>query len=171
MLGDSHMAIGKWEILSPSAEFFNQGVSGDGFRNILERLDRTIELRPDIIFLEVGVNDLGDFRNPKEIVLGHKAIWRKLKKELPGVKIVVCSLLPMNEGTYGIDLTGINAKIRKTNEMLSAEAKKANIDFIDLYGPLSDSDQQLRQEWTKDGLHLKTEGYDVWRAVLAPYFP
>lgn len=170
MLGDSHMAIGKWESLSAKAEFINHGVSGEGFRNILERLDQTISLEPDIIFLEVGVNDLGDFRDPKDIVDGHKLIWKKIKLALPQTKIVVCSLLPMNELIYGIDLTGINAKIRLTNKMLLDAAKIARIDFIDLYGPLADSDQQLRPEWTKDGLHLRTEGYDVWRAMLSPYF-
>ena len=58
MLGDSLTHWGEWPELFPSKSISNRGIAGDKIKNIFSRLDSVYQLRPKIIFLMMGTNDL-----------------------------------------------------------------------------------------------------------------
>ena len=58
MLGDSLTHWGEWSELFPGRKISNRGIAGDEIRNIFSRLDSVYQLRPKIIFLMMGTNDL-----------------------------------------------------------------------------------------------------------------
>ena len=46
----------------------NRGISGDKIDGVINRLDPIIRLKPNKIFIEIGINDLG-YRSNKDVVL------------------------------------------------------------------------------------------------------
>ncbi|MDR0620289.1 MAG: GDSL-type esterase/lipase family protein [Deltaproteobacteria bacterium] len=161
MLGDSLTAGGKWDELDPKAKIINQGVSGDGYRHILARLDETISEKPDVVFLQVGINDFGRVPRIDDIAAGHRKIWDRLREALPGVRLVICSLIPLNERMLR-RTTGYNSKVRELNEILAEMAAKENLEFVDLYGPIAGPDRGLPRNLTFDGIHLTNNGHRIW---------
>jgi Lysophospholipase L1 and related esterases len=167
MLGDSLTAGFNWAAHLPQAVVDNQGISGDTTKQIRARLDKVIEAKPDLIFLQAGINDLGGQRREGAIMEGHWAIWKTLKSELPGVRIHLISLLPVSERRY----PGWNRKIEDLNHLLRNAAEGQGFAFIDLFPLLIDQGGQLAPKYTYDGLHLTAEGYAVWLGALKPYLP
>jgi lysophospholipase L1-like esterase len=169
MLGDSLTAGGDWAPLDPGAVVVNHGVTGDGYAQLLKRLDQTIAAKPDTIFLQVGINDLAHAKTAGEIVEGHRTIWAKLKEALPEVRIIVCSLIPISEVKLKRSRPGTNRFIREINGLLASAATEEGLEFIDLYIPLSGPDQALPKGLTYDGLHLTKKGQQVWLDELVRY--
>lgn len=157
-LGDSLTAGGPWAAALPEIEAVNLGVSGDTTAMILARLDQVVEARPEIIFLQAGINDFGRRESERIILDNHRAIWRRLQEELPGLRLVLVSLLPVSERRY----PGWNGRIRDFNRQLRAEAEKQGLTFIDLQDRLVDKDGQLSPDFSPDGLHLTIPGYGPW---------
>ncbi|MDR1308327.1 MAG: GDSL-type esterase/lipase family protein [Deltaproteobacteria bacterium] len=169
MLGDSLTAGGDWAPLDPGGEVLNQGVPGDGFNQILRRLGATVEARPGIVFLQVGINDLGAGRDMEAIVSGHRAIWQELRSAIPGLRLVVCSLIPVSERAYGERSRISNRRILETNRLLAEAASRAGLEFVDLFGPLFEEGQGLPRDLTFDGLHLTKKGQGIWLGELASF--
>lgn len=165
MLGDSLTAGFNWSARLPQAQVENQGISGDTTGQILARLDRAIATEPDLIFLQAGINDFG--RRDKDTVIldNHLAIWRELRSELPGLRLVLISLLPVAEARY----PGLNPQIIEFNRRLRNEAEKEGLTFIDLFPLLADEAGQLPRKFTYDGLHLNAAGYEIWLKALQPH--
>lgn len=169
MLGDSLTAGGVWDDLDENAKVINEGITGDGYTQILNRLDAVISAKPDVVFLQVGINDLGHVKKISQIIDGHAAIWEKLKSSLPNVRIIVCSLIPINERMYKRTKAGVNQTIRNVNNLLAAKAAEEKLEFIDLYTPLTGPDQSLPKALTFDGIHLTKAGHKIWLNELLTY--
>lgn len=167
MLGDSLTAGYDWAARLPQARVDNQGVSGDNTGQILARLDRVIAAGPQIVFLQAGINDFGRRDRDTEILGRHRAIWHKLKSELPGLRLVLVSLLPVAEDRY----PGLNIKIMAFNHRLRQAAEKEGLIFVDLFSLLVDQAGQLPRKYTYDGLHLTPAAYEIWLTALRPYLP
>lgn len=165
MLGDSLTAGFNWSARLPQALVVNQGVSGDTTGRILARLDQAVAAEPELVFLQAGINDFG--RRDKDIVIldNHLAIWRALRSQVPGLRLVLISLLPVSEARY----PGLNPKIMEFNQRLGKEAAKQGLPFIDLFPLLADETGQLPPKFTYDGLHLNAAGYEIWLEALKPH--
>lgn len=166
MLGDSLTAGGDWRRAFPGAEIKNRGIGGDTWAGVWGRLDAVVRLRPDQIFLMIGINDLLRGALPDEIVAGHLRIWEELSAKLPTAALWVQSLLPYMEEALP-DLPS-NLDIMWINQRLAEEAAIRPLDFIDLFSLMADPDGQLALDYTSDGLHLTPAAYQVWADRIRP---
>jgi lysophospholipase L1-like esterase len=173
LLGDSLTAGGGQFVQKVVMDkVFNLGVVGDTTMSLWARLDEVVEKNPQIIYLQVGINDLGQNFTVEEIVKRHRRIWAELKEKLPEVKLYVCSLIPIREPSFDVRPHRLtNAYIRALNTQLAKAAHGQNLDFIDLFTPLLGPDGQLPQAFTFDGVHLTSLAYAVWLETLKPYLP
>lgn len=57
-------------------------------------------------------------------------------------------------------------RIVAINVALKDIAAKYKVTYIDLHSSMKDDKGMLKSELTYDGLHLKIEGYLVWKDVL-----
>jgi lysophospholipase L1-like esterase len=164
-LGDSLTAGYDWARVSPGA--VNLGVDGDTCPGVWARLDEAVELNPAEIFLQIGINDFLRGSPPEEILRGHLRIWDELLERLPGLRLRVVSMLPYLEAA----LPGLppNLELILLNTALAEEARRRGLDFIDLFPDMSDENDQLRLDYTSDGLHLTRLGYEAWAEGLRPY--
>ncbi|MDR1871927.1 MAG: GDSL-type esterase/lipase family protein [Deltaproteobacteria bacterium] len=173
LLGDSLTFGGdKFVQIATKAKVFNLGVVGDTTMSLWGRLDEVVKLNPDRIYLQVGINDLGNNFSAEDIVQRHERIWAELTEKIPKVKIYVCSLIPVRESYFSHRPHRLsNAYIRVVNTELAKAAGKKGLPFIDLFTPLVGPDGELPQALTYDGVHITPLAYQVWLATLKPYLP
>jgi len=163
-LGDSLTAGHDWARAFPPA--VNLGLDGDTCGGVWARLDEVVDLNPAEIFLQIGINDFLRGAPPEEILEGHLRIWDELAARLPGARLRIVSLLPYLEAA----LPGLppNLELILLNAALAEEAGRRGLVFLDLFGDLADEDNQLRLDYTSDGLHLALRGYEIWAERLRP---
>ena len=164
MLGDSLTAGYDWPGALPEARVVNQGISGDTTTAIAKRLDRVAAARPDIIFLQAGINDLAGRVKPEIVLERHLHIWEELHQRLPGSRLYVVSLLPVC-GRYD----NLSPAVLELNGLLRKAAQDHSLVFIDVYPLLADNDGKLRRNLTHDDLHLRAEAYPLWVGAIKPY--
>ena len=152
----------------------NQGISGETTAGLLKRLNVFDQTQPDVIFVMIGINDLLRGRSDSEILDDQRRVIEDLKATHPRAKIVLQSILPhaIEQVTWeGRDrlLALPNRRIEALNEGMEAIAATESVDFFNLYPLFADSEGNLRRELSSDGLHLSTQGYEVWGIALQVY--
>jgi len=63
------------------------------------------------------------------------------------------------------------SELTRFNERLTEMSKKKSLPVIDLHPLYKDENGLLDTEKTRDGLHLKTEHYDLWAEKAECFFP
>lgn len=143
-------------------EIINKGIHGDTTSGVYSRLDTdVIQLKPDIVFLLIGINDLAMEKSDDEIVSMINKIIEKLLNALPICRIYLTSLLP----TRDIEARS-NERIININNKLEELAREWEIDYFDLHSTMVGIDGQLCRIYTTDGLHLSSAGYNAWITSL-----
>lgn len=182
VLKPKHLAILAGDSLSlrfPSEKLseyrvLNQGISGETTTGLLKRLNVFAQTQPDVIFVMIGINDLLRGRSDREILDDQRRVIENLKLAHPGAKIVMQSVLPhaVDRVTWeGRDrlLAIPNHRIKALNDAIAAIAEAESVDFFNLYPLFADLEGNLRRELSSDGLHLSTQGYEVWGIALQVY--
>jgi GDSL-like Lipase/Acylhydrolase family len=99
ILGDS---ISQWmptEQLSSDRFYLNQGISGDTSAGVLNRLSALDAVRPDTIYVMVGVNDLKNGKTDAEILSNLQKIMQQLHQTHPQAQVIINSVLPTRRPT------------------------------------------------------------------------
>ncbi|MCJ1714849.1 GDSL-type esterase/lipase family protein [Curtobacterium sp. VKM Ac-2922] len=159
-LGDSVTAGGSWAERLPDERTDNRGVNGDTTDGVLERLDDIVQAAPDVIVLLIGTNDFGNHRKSAEhVVRNVETILVTLRRELPGVRLLLVSVLP-RQAEYA-------PRIEEANRHLRQFVATCHAQYLDVWPALADGDH-LAAQFTDDGLHLTDEGYRAYTAELVP---
>ncbi|HLZ87678.1 MAG TPA: GDSL-type esterase/lipase family protein, partial [Puia sp.] len=96
-LGNSITEFGDWKRLLHDPSVLNRGIAGDNTFGILDRLPEVIARQPAKLFIEAGVNDIGQGVPVGMIVGNISSIVGYVRVKSPGTKIYVVSVLPTNE--------------------------------------------------------------------------
>lgn len=175
-LGDS---ITDWYDLDKYFEglpVVNSGVSGYSTSNILNNMNKMVyQYNPSKVFILIGINDL-ELKVDDDVVVNNiRKIVQGIKKNRRYAKIYVESIYPINnseddkiEGSI-INGNRKNSDIIDINNKLVKLAEEEGVTYIDLHKELVDSDGLLKIEYTVDGLHLSSEGYEKVTEVLRKY--
>lgn len=144
----------------------NRGICGDFTAGVLKRLDGIIALLPSKIFIEIGINDIIEKVPPDEIQENYKLIIKRLKEKLPHTKIFVISNLPVSKkGNLFSSTEEKNEIVIEQNIFLEELCLKNNLTFVNLH-PLFYKNGMLNPAYTWDGIHITSEGYQVWFEVV-----
>ena len=158
-IGDSLTDGYDLKMYYPEMKVINRGIGGDTTHGVLARLDASIiEPAPRVVVMMIGTNNLGDmFTDYEEILI-------KLKSELPDTKVVILSI-PPSCGDYA----SRNGQIAINNVKIKSLAEKYDYAYVDVFTPLFDFERnELRAEYTTDGLHFTPLGYEVITAEVKP---
>jgi lysophospholipase L1-like esterase len=169
-LGDSLTDGCNWSEILQDKRILNRGISGDVTAGVISRLDELVESKPLMVFLMIGINDLAEGKIEEEVVYNIKQIVKMIHKESPETKIILQSLLPVNKnfGLYG-DYTNKTEHIIRINRALKNFSQSNEITYIALYSLFATKDHLLNPEYTNDGLHLKGNGYLIWKSAVEKY--
>ncbi len=138
----------------------NRGISGDITDGIIVRLDEIIYFKPLAIFLLIGINDIYAMNLPegkqteKHIINNIIEILEKVRKNSPQTKLYLQTILP----THRED---IKDQIKRINRGIINEVQP-EVTVIDLYSIFANDNDLMTNEYTTDGVHLNSYGYDIW---------
>lgn len=154
----------------------NSGVSGDYTSSIVKDMKKRVyDYNPSKVFLLIGINDLRKGNDVSEIVSNTKEIIELIKENRPYSEIYLESIYPINKtdddkiSDSVRDIEFNNEKIIEVNDLLKDLAKDEKITYVDLYNKLIDDDGNLNISYTKDGLHISSEGYECITNELMKY--
>nr|WP_067053275.1 family 20 glycosylhydrolase [Mucilaginibacter sp. L294] len=169
-LGNSITDGAEWDELFGDSHIKNRGISGDISAGVIARLPEVAGRKPAKVFLLIGVNDLSRNTTPDSLVKNIMLIAGYLHEATPATQVYVQSILPVNKiynkfGTH----TGKSAQITEVNAKLQALAASHHYTYINIHDAFCGTDGLLRPDLSNDGLHLKGEGYLIWKHLLYPY--
>ena len=159
-LGDSITNHGDWQTWFPDRLTYNLGVSGDTTDEVIDRIDRVIELHPDAVALLVGTNDLSQRKSVEHLVRNIEYLLVTLRRGLPGTRMLVQSIMPRG-AEYA-------ERVRDANRHLRQFAPSVNAQYLDLWPALSSDGEEIDAKYSDDAVHLTPEGYEAWLSELRP---
>jgi lysophospholipase L1-like esterase len=168
-LGDSRAA--QWN--SPDLDgfqFVNRGIGGQTSNQIIERYDDHVEpLSPDFIVLQMCINDLKTIPlfpgRSENIVATCKENIEKIV-EWGGVQETTVILttvfpvgqVPLERSFFWSD--DVANSVNKVNTFIKGLDNESVIVF-DSYSILADEDGSLRDDYSRDEIHLSLSGYEA----------
>lgn len=163
-LGDSHIQYLNTATYFPNKNVINYGIAGDTTLGVLKRLPHSQaqpKIKKKVLFM-VGYNDL-KYRDVEEIISNHRTLVITAAKqlEIPFSKIALQSLFPVSEKR-----SYVNDSIIRINHAEKALCAELGCTFLDLYSNFADPKGGLREQYSKDGVHLNQTGYDLWTSLL-----
>lgn len=169
-VGNSITDGGEWAELFDDLRVKNRGISGDVSAGVLHRLAEIAQRKPAKFFLMIGVNDLARGITADSVFRNIVLAVKYLKQESSTTKIYVLSVLPVNEiyNKFG-GHTSKASQIKLLNQSLEQAAAINDYTFINLQSAFANAEGKLKPDLTNDGLHLKGEGYLLWKHEVYPY--
>ena len=171
IVGSSHVEGLDAASLPPRWQVINRGISSDrigiGERGILHRLDSSVfNCDPSVVVLQNGANDLGELwrhgtPSMDEIEACYRKVVQQIRGRLPDVPLIIVGLFPTRD-KYA-DLTPF---IVKLDARLKEIAADYDCTFLEVYPSFADLKGLLREEYSRDGLHLTKPGYQLWARML-----
>ena len=158
------------ELFGTAKTIVNRGIRGYQTRLLLENLDAHLYGDAvDQIVLLIGTNDIGKDIPMNEALNNLERVIQSIARDYPLSQIKLLSILPVNEGEKYKQTVYIrtNEKIREWNQAYEALASAyMQVDFVPVYDSLTDTEGQLKKDYTTDGLHLSVAGYQVLSEAL-----
>ena len=158
------------ELFGTEKTIVNRGIRGYQTKLLLENLDAHLYGDAvDQIVLLIGTNDIGKDIPINEALDNLERVIQSIARDYPLSQIKLLSILPVNEGERYKQTVYIrtNEKIREWNQAYEALASVyMQVDFVPVYDSLTDTEGQLKKDYTTDGLHLSVAGYQVLSEAL-----
>jgi len=140
---------------------FNFGLSADRTEQALWRLQNfdLSGFAPQVAVVLIGTNNIYD--PPEDIAAGVKAVVEATRAKFPGVRVVLTSILPKMRGWD---------KMKAVNALLAPLADGKTVFYCDLAAKFTWENDRWKG-LVPDGLHLSTDGYELWATELKALLP
>ncbi len=166
MLGNSLTAGANWGELLNRANVVSRAIPGDILEGFSARMDQVLKLKPKIVFVMGGLNDIYSWIPVDVVFSNYMKILTMLKSNDITPVIQLTTYVTRNYakewgGTPEVNF-GRNREVDKLNKLLSEYARNNNIDVIDLLPSIATRDGYLKPELTWDGVHFKADAYRIW---------
>ena len=167
-MGDSITEF--WSTVHP--EFFigqsyiNRGISGQTTPQMLLRFkDDVIALRPNIVVILAGINDIAGNTGPMTTEMIRDNIFSMIElANTHDIKVILGSLLPAYDFPWKPNQNPIK-KITALNEILKNYANANDIVYVDYYSAMTDERKGLKSDFSNDGVHPNKAGYQVMMPI------
>jgi lysophospholipase L1-like esterase len=161
----------KWQDVNayfPEYTIINRGFGGSTLVDVIRyAYDIILPYQPKQVLIYCGENDLASQENisPEEVLLRVKTLFSIIRTNLPDARIDYVSIKPSPVRA------SIQDRVKIANKEIKAFLKKQkNAGFIDIYDAMLDTNGNMREElYLGDRLHMKPEGYAIWKKAIAPY--
>lgn len=165
-LGNSLLVEFPMESIETGEKLVKYAIRGTFSDEALNRLD-LLEHEPRMIVIGLGINDLLAGFDHQDVLDNMK----KLVKELstyPSTELVCLGLLPVSfeDGEF-VSCSRVNKQVLLYNEAMLRLSESKGFGFVDMHPKFVDEKGTLKSELTYDGVHLTSEGYQIWTEVFS----
>lgn len=161
-LGDSLTYYGRFSDIFPDYRIANLGLRGDDLKGVIGRLEQIKALQPSMLFLMIGLNDIG-VTSLEVFYEDYASLTDQLLGILPAGRLVLQSIIPVNSTEFNISLHYY--QVSDYNSVIKRIAEDNNLAYLDLY-ELYSEDDNMPANYTEDGIHLKAGAYSLWYDAL-----
>jgi lysophospholipase L1-like esterase len=157
-------------------EYFNDtsllncGIVGDFSEGLVKRIDNIAKLKPEKLFIEIGINDIIEKIALDDICDNYREVIKKMQAQSPQTKIYIQSNLPViiNRPSFLTDDKDVNNRILTQNKNLKKIAEEFNLTYIDIHTAFIKY-SNLNELFLPDGIHLTPTAYSIWKTTVMPY--
>lgn len=161
-LGDSLTYHGRFSEFFPDYRIANLGLRGDDLKGVICRLEQIKALRPSLLFMMIGLNDVG-VTSLEDFYEDYASLTDQLLGIIPEGGLFLQSIIPVNSAEFNISLHYY--QVADYNSVIKRIAEKNNITYLDMY-ELYSEDGMLPAKYTEDGIHLNAGAYSLWYDAL-----
>jgi lysophospholipase L1-like esterase len=152
----------------PGYPIINRGFGGSTLVDVIRyAYDIILPYQPKQVVIYCGENDIAysEKVTPAEVLNRVKTLFSIIRINLPIATIDFVSIKP-SPVRAGIQDRGI-----ESNKLIKAFFKQQkNAAFIDVYNAMLDKKGHMIEEiYLADRLHMKAEGYAIWKKIILPY--
>jgi lysophospholipase L1-like esterase len=140
---------------------FNRGFGGSTLADALYYFDRmVVKYQPKWVIMYEGDNDLAKGKLPQQIAAEYDEFKARLKKQVPGAKLVFVAARPSLARVAIVD------KQKELNALIKARGDY----FIDMHSPFYLADGSLMMDiFVADKLHLNEKGYAIFAKQIRQF--
>lgn len=150
-------------------EFFNRGIGGDRSIDLLARIKRDmINLKPDVMSILVGVNDIWAELDTKNGVSKEKyesymdIIINDVLEALPDIKLMIMEPFVLRGAVTEEKWAEFRLGVEQIADAARKTASRHNIKFIPLMKKFDDMATAVSPDyWTVDGIHPTAAGGEL----------
>jgi lysophospholipase L1-like esterase len=149
----------------PNFKTINRGFGGTQFEDaIFFAKDIALPYKPKVILLYEGDNDLASGKTVEQVFNDYKTLVALIHKSLPKTRIIFVAIKPSPSRR------NLWEQDRQVNALVKADTEKdKRLAIVDTWDEMLTKDGQPRDElFVEDRLHMKPEGYEIWRKALTP---
>ena len=148
----------------PGANVVNRGFGGSMLPDVIMAAPRIVlPLRPRLVVLYAGDNDLNAGRSPATVLADYRTFVALVRRELPAARILFVSIKPSPSRWAIVD------RMREANRLVQEDVARDPLQsYTDLFTPMLGANGRPRPElFLSDSLHMTSAGYALWRANLS----
>ncbi len=149
--------------------FIDRGISGQTTPQMLIRFRQdVIALQPKVVVILAGTNDIAGNTGPStlEMIMDNLSSMAEVA-QANHIKVILCSVLPAYDYPWKKGMEP-NIKIPKLNGMIKAYCEKKGFLYLDFFSAMANDQNGMIAEYTLDGVHCTSKGYDVMESLVKP---
>lgn len=149
-----------------SNNYIDRGISGQTTGQMLLRFRQdVIELKPKVVLILGGINDIAENNGPEKIqeIFGNIVSMAQLARA-NSIKVIISSVLPAFRLPWRPTINPV-PKVRELNKLLKNYTAENGIIYLDYFAAMADSRPGLPIELSKDGVHPNLAGYKIMEAL------
>ena len=167
-LGSSSIRLWDLKKSFPGHDCINHGFGGSEISDSIHFFDRIVTpLRPSLIFVYAGDNDIGKGKSAETVHTDFRAFVKLVKQKTPEANVAFIAIKP------SLKRWQLSSEMAKANEMIAGDCSKdESLTYVDIWHPMLNEEGTPRAElFVKDGLHLNNAGYELWNEAVAAVLP
>lgn len=149
--------------------FLGRGISGQCTSQMVVRFRRDVlDHSPKYVVILAGINDIAEnngFATGVENVFGNIVSMCEIAKANK-IKPVLCTTTPATGIPWRKEVTNVQEKVLKLNEMIREYAKANHYPLVEYYNALVQPDGNFLPAHSGDGIHPTAEGYAEMEKIL-----
>jgi lysophospholipase L1-like esterase len=156
--------------------FINRGVSGNTVGDLAKRWQKeTIDLKPDVLSILVGVNDAGRNLPLEEFEKGYDQLLTDARAANPELRLVLCAPFTLPVGGKKAGYEAWHAGVVKRQEIVAKLAEKYHAALVKFQPVFEAACAQAPADyWIWDGVHPTYSGHqlmaDEWVKVVREFW-
>lgn len=150
-------------------DFVGRGIGGQVSWQLLARFRTDVlDLAPERVIIMVGTNDIAQNQGPIAIPRIADNIYSMAElARFHGIRVTICSVLPVAEYPWKPEIEDVPAKIRELNALLREWAAANGCEYVDFWSSMADPAGGLPASLAADGVHPTAEGYAIMERLLS----
>jgi lysophospholipase L1-like esterase len=143
--------------------FMNRGISGNRVSDLARRWQKdTIDLKPDVLSILVGVNDLGFGVPADQYEQQYDQLLADTMKALPNVKLILCEPFGLPVGGKKDIWPDYYPKLMERRFIVNKLARKYHAPVVHFQKMFEDAAKRMPAEyWIWDGVHPTYSGHQL----------